>query len=259
MSGQRYMNCDLRANLPGYRSQVVSLADRRAMDRPDIGTIFLHRLGNAEGRLISAISLAAPKDARKAFEKGSALARKNKPDDAMKNYQKAVDVYPKYAAAWFELGKLQAAKGQADAAHQSFNAAVEADPKYLNPYLELSRMALGAKNWRELADVTGRAVKLDPFDYPQEFFLNSVANYNLRNMDAAEKSALEAEKLDTEHRYPQVSHLLGVILAQRQDYTGAAGEMRNYLKYAPGAQDAATVRGQLDQLEKLAARSAPPK
>jgi hypothetical protein len=30
--------------------------------------------------------------------------------------------------------------------------------------------------------------------------------------------------------------------------------MRNYLKFAPGAQDAATVRGQLDQLDKLAAR-----
>ena len=259
MSDQRYLNCDLRANLPGYRSQVVSLANRRAMDSPDIGTIFLHRLGNAEGRLISAISLAAPKDARKAFEKGSGLAKKQKPDDAIKSYQKAVEIYPKYAAAWFELGKLQAAKGQADAAHQSFDAAVEADPKYLNPYLELSRLALGARNWRELADVSGRAVKLDPFDYPQEFFFNSVANYNLRNMDAAEKSAREAEKLDTEHHYPQVSHLLGVILAQRQDYTGAAGEMRNYLKFAPGAADAATVRGQLDQLEKLSAQSAPPK
>jgi tetratricopeptide (TPR) repeat protein len=259
MSDQRYMNCDLRANLPGYRSQLVSLANRRAMDSPDVGTIFLHRLGNVEGRLISAVSLAAPKDARKAFEKGSDLAKKNKLDDAMKNYQKAVDLYPKYAAAWFELGKVQAAKGQADAAHQSFAAAVEADPKYLNPYLELSRLALGAKNWRELADVSGRAVKLDPFDYPQQFFLNSVANYNLQNMDAAEKSAREAEKLDTEHHYPQVSHLLGVILAQRQDYTGAADEMRNYLKFAPGAADAATVRGQLDQLEKLSAQSAPAK
>jgi len=257
-SDERYMNCDLRANLPGYRSQVVSLANRRAMDSPDVGTIFLHRLGHAEGRIISAISLAAPKDARRAFEKGSDLARKNKLDDAMKSYRKAVDVYPKYAAAWFELGKLQAAKGQADAAHQSFDAAVEADPKYLNPYLELSRLALRAKNWRELADVTGHAVKLDPFDYPQQFLFNSVANYNLRNMEAAEKSARDAEKLDTEHRYPQVSHLLGVMLAQRQDYTGAAGEMRDYLKFAPGAQDAATVRGQLDQLEKLSAHSAPP-
>jgi hypothetical protein len=259
MSDQRYMNCELRANLPGYRSQLVSLANRRAMDNPDVGTIFLHRLGNVEGRLISAISLAAPKDARKAFEKGSDLAKKNKLDDAVKSYQKAVDVYPKYAAAWFELGKLQAAKGQTDAAHQSFAAAVEADPKYLNPYLELSRLALGAKNWRELAEVSGRAVKLDPFDYPQQFFLNSVAHYNLQDMDAAEKSAREAEKLDTGHHYPQVSHLLGVILAQRQDYTGAADEMRNYLKFAPGAEDAATVRGQLDQLEKLSGQSAPAK
>ena len=256
MSNQRFMNCDLRANLPGYRSQVVSLSNRSAMDNPDVGTIFIHRLGNVEGRIVSTISLAAPKDARKAFEKGMDQARRQKLDDAMKNYQKAVEVYPQYSAAWFELGKLQAAKGQADSAHQSFDAAVEADPKYLNPYLELSRLALGAKNWRELADVSGHAVKLDPFDYPQQFFLNSVANYNLQNMDAAEKSAREAEKLDTEHRYPQVSHLLGVILAQRQDYTGAAGEMRNYLKFAPGATDAATVQKQLDQLEKLSSESA---
>ena len=256
MSNQRFMNCDLRANLPGYRSQVVSLSNRGSMDNPDVGTIFIHRLGNVEGRVISAISLAAPKDARKAFEKGMDQARKQKLDDAMKNYQKAVEVYPQYSAAWFELGKLQAAKGQADAAHQSFDAAVEADPKYLNPYLELSRLALGAKNWRELADVSGHAVKLDPFDYPQQFFLNSVANYNLQNMDAAEKSAREAEKLDTGHHYPQVSHLLGVILAQRQDYNGAAGAMRNYLKFAPDAADAATVQRQLDQLEKLSAESA---
>ena len=257
MSDRRYMNCDLRANLPGYRSQVVSLANHGIMDNPDIGTIFLHRLGHAEGRIVSTISLAAPKGARKAFEKGSDLARKNKLEDAMKNYQKADNVYPQYAAAWFELGKLQAAKGQVDAAHQSFDASVEADPKYLSPYLELSRLALGARNWPELADVTGRAVKLDPFDYPQQFFFNSVANFNLQNMDAAEKSAREAQKLDTEHHYPQVSHLLGVILAQRQDYTGAAGAMRNYLKFAPDAADAATVRGQLDQLEKLSAQSAP--
>ena len=255
--GQRFTNCDLRANLPGYRSQLLSLANRRAMDSPDVGTIFLHRLGNVEGRIVSTISLAAPKDARKAFEKGMDQARRQKLDDAMKNYQKAVEVYPKYSAAWFELGKLQVAKGQAAAAHQSFDAAVEADPKYLNPYLELSRLALGAKNWRELADVTGHAVKLDPFDYPQQFFFNSLANYYLQNMDAAEESARAAEKLDTGHHYPQVSHLLGIILAQHQDYTGAAGEMRDYLQFAPDAADAATVRGQLDQLEKLSAQSAP--
>jgi tetratricopeptide (TPR) repeat protein len=257
MSDQRYINCELSASLPGYRSQAVSLANRRAMDSPDVGTIFLHRLGNAEGRIISAISLAAPKDARKAFEKGLALAQKKKLDEAASSYEKAVGLYPQYATAWFELGKLQAARGQADAAHQSFDAAMKADPKYLNPYLEVSRLAFQAKQWQELADVTARAVKLDPFDYPQAFLYNSLANYNLQNLDAAEKSVREAEKLDTEHHYPAASHLLGVILAQRQDYTGAAEQMRDYLKFAPGAADAATVRAQLDQVEKLSAQNAP--
>ena len=64
-----------------------------------------------------------------------------------------------------------------------------------------------------------------------------MANYNLRNLEAAEKSAREAQKLDTQHRIPKIDHLLGVILAQRRDYTGAAVQMKSYLKFAPGATD----------------------
>jgi hypothetical protein len=53
-------------------------------------------------------------------------------------------------------------------------------------------------------------LKLDSFNYPQEFFLNAVAHYNLRDMEAAEQSARRAEKLDTRHKFPQVSRLLGL-------------------------------------------------
>jgi len=88
------------------------------------GTIFLHRLGNAKGAS-SALFRCAPKDARKAFEKGS-LWQKEQAGRCHEELPEAVDVYPSMRA-WFELGKLQAAK-QADAAHQSFDAAVEADP-----------------------------------------------------------------------------------------------------------------------------------
>src|SRR5205814_1216247 len=64
------MTCDLRASLPGFRSDLISLAARRYMDNPDVGTIVLHRLANVEGLTISATSALAPKDARKAYEKG---------------------------------------------------------------------------------------------------------------------------------------------------------------------------------------------
>ena len=227
MGDTRFMNCELRARLAGYRSQIVSLATRRALDNPDVGVILLHRIGAIEGGTVSAVSLAAPKDARKAYEKGMDLLKKKKTDDAMKSFQKAVELYPKYAVALCELGKLQMVRGETEPARESLQTAIQADPKFVVPYVELSFLEMQGQRWKEVAAATETATKLDPFSYPQAFFLNAVANYNLKNMEAAEKSAREAERLDTRHQYPKTSHLLGIILAQRQDFTGAAERSRH--------------------------------
>jgi hypothetical protein len=55
--------------------------------------------------------------------------------------------------------------------------------------------------------------------------------------------------------------LLGVILAEKQNYAAAAAEMRDYLKFAPQASDAAEVRTQIGQLEESAKANsgAPPR
>jgi tetratricopeptide (TPR) repeat protein len=257
MGDNRFMNCELRARLAGYRSQIVSLATRRALDNPDVGVILMHRIGASEGGTVSAVSLAAPKDARKAYEKGLDLLKKKKTDDAIKSFQKAAELYPKYAAALCELGKLQMGRGETEPARESLQTAIQADPKYVVPYVELSFLEMQGQHWKEVAAATETATKLDPFSYPQAYFLNAVANYNLKNMEAAEKSAREAERLDTRHQYPKASHLLGIILAQRQDFTGAAERFKTYLKLAPQASDAATVRNQLEQVEKVSATAAP--
>lgn len=250
---QQLMACELRASLPGHRSEVVSLAGRRAFDNPDVGVIILHRLGKVDGTLVSVTSLNAPKDAKKAYQKGVEAMKKRKVADAQKQLQKAVAAYPRYAAAWYELGVAHEAQKNTMEARKCFNAALEADAKFLKPYLALSMLSAGEKNWKEVADTTSRLIKLDPFDYPQAYFFNSVANYNLGNMEEAEKSAREAQKLDTDHRFPKVNHLLGVILASRRDYSGAAEAIRSYLKFAPNASDAAAVRTQLGEIEKAAA------
>jgi hypothetical protein len=116
--------CDLQARLPGYQSESVSLAARRALDNPDLGTIILHPIAQVEGRVVSATSLAAPKKAVKAFEKGLQAVKKNKRDEAIKQFQDAVQLYPEYAVAWTELGKLQSAGNQPEEARKSFEAAI---------------------------------------------------------------------------------------------------------------------------------------
>jgi len=249
----RLMGCDLQAKLAGYRSQQVSLANHRAMDNPDIGTILLHRLAPTEGTTISASSLAAPKEARKAFDRGEESAKKKKWDDAAKSFQKATELYPGYAEAWYELGRLQA-KAAPDSARISFECAMKADPKYAAPYVEMAILDVDAKKWKDVVTITDRGLRLDAFDYPELFFFNAVANYYLRNSAVAEKNVRQAVKLDTQHRYPQTAYLLGLILAQRQDYTDAAEQFQTYLKLAPDAEDAPAAKQKLEQIQKISAQ-----
>jgi len=257
MGDRKYMGCDLQAKLAGYRSQQVSLTGRRPMDDPNVGTILLHRMGGSEeGQTVSMVSLAAPKDAKKAYDRGMEAIKKKKWDEAEKNFEKAVEEYPRYATAWYELGMLQAGQSRFDMARSYFKRALECDGKFLKPYLQIAVLDMNAKKWQDLADVTDNIVKLDPFGYPQAYFYNGVANYNLHNMDEAEKSGLQAERLDTRHLYPRLNYLLGLVLVQRKDYRGAAERFKTYLKLDPEPEDVATVRSQLAAIEKVTASAA---
>jgi len=247
-----FLNCQIRGNLPGYRSDLVNMASAKPLGHPYLGTIALHFVAKVEGHIVSVVSEEAPKDAKKAYERAQDSVRKNETDKAIKDYQKAVQLYPDYATAWFELGRLQLVRRQFGEARQSFDAAVKADPKFLSPLLPMEALASQGQNWPELADITGRLILLDAFDYPEAFYYNAVANYSLKKMETAEKSAREAARLDLQHRFPDVYRLLASILVARGQIPLACEQLSTYLKYFPNDPDAGTVRQQLDQLQKSA-------
>jgi hypothetical protein len=252
--------CDLRATVPGFRSEMISLSNRHYMDNPDVGTIVLHRLANVEGFTTSATLTMAPKDARKAYEKGLEDAKKNKPDDAQKDFQKAVDLYPKFAPAWYELGRVYEGRDHLDKARESYQQALTADAKYINPYERLYLLDGREAKWQEVADTTDKVMHLNPYDFPAAYYYNAVANLQLNKLDPAEKSAREAVKIDTAHENPRSNYILGIILAQKLDLKGAADCFRAYLQFAPNAKDADKVRQQLAELEKSSdAKAQPPK
>jgi tetratricopeptide (TPR) repeat protein len=253
ISERDLMGCEIRANLPGFRSDVVSLSGRRAFDNPDVGTIILHRLANVEGVTISATSLQAPKDAKKAYEKARDLLKKKKTPEAEKELEKAVELYPKYSVAWFELGLIRESKKEVEGARKAYGEALAADSKFIKPYRQLAGLSVKEQNWQDVADTTGRLLKLDPVDFPDAYFYNSVANYYLKNYDAAEKSIREAQKLDTRNLMPKTNQLLGVILAEKQDFAGAAEQIKKYLTFLPEGKEAENAKKQLVELEKMTA------
>ncbi len=253
------MGCDLRAVLPGFRSDQVSLNSRQSFDNPDVGTIVLHRLSNVQGTTISAISLAAPKDAKKAYDKGIDAMSKQKPEDAIAHFEKAVAVYPKYASAWYELGRLQAMRGQAEEAHKSLLQSISADPKYVSPHVEVAKLSARERKWEEALTSSSEALRLNPVEFPLAYFLNAVANLNLHHLDAAEKSVREAIKLDPQMQNPKEAQVLSVILREKGDVAGAAEQMRTYIKLAPNAPDIAVAKSDLVEMEKKSVAEAPGK
>jgi tetratricopeptide (TPR) repeat protein len=250
------MGCVLRASLPGFRSESVNLSNHRALDNPDVGTIILHRLGNVEGQTISVTSALAPKDAKKAYEKALADVKKEKWDDAQRELEKATSVYPKYAAAWYELGRVQQRQDKIEDAKKSYAQALAADSKYLRPYQQIAIIAVREQRWEDVKQTTARLVSLDPVDYPDAWYYNAVANYQLKQFDAAEKSAREGLKIDTDHTVPRTNQLLAVLLANKEDYAGAAQSLKNYLQIAPHGPEAETVKKQLAMVEQKLQASA---
>ena len=67
--------------------------------------------------------------------------------------------------------------------------------------------------------------------------------------------ALFIEKvLDEQHKIPRISEVLGLILAEKHEFKGAAENLRMYLQLNPAAPDAVTIRRQLAAIEAESAR-----
>jgi tetratricopeptide (TPR) repeat protein len=253
-AGERRLDgCELRARLPGYESETISLAGQ-VLSQSDIGVIFLHRLGPAEGLIVSMTSLAAPKDAQRALQKGREALAKGKREDARKSLEKATRIYPKYAEAWFELGRLQLAQGDLPAARASCEAAIRADAKFVLPYVALAVLQGAAQEWPLVEETTARVIALDPHGFPPMHFYNALAKYYQHDLEGAEKSAREAERLDRNRDIVGSWELLGSILVARRDFAGAAEQYRTYLALAPHAANATEIRTRLDRMERLSAR-----
>ncbi|MEO8050514.1 MAG: tetratricopeptide repeat protein, partial [Acidobacteriota bacterium] len=182
--------------------------------------------------------------------------------------------------AYLLLSLVYERLGNLEEAHRAINRARELDP--LNPqmYSQLSSVlaqqgrndeadlammqanaitSLQEGNWQNAADASGRALQVDSAEYPSAFYLNAMANLRLGNLGVAEKSARQAMVLDTAHRNPRIGYVLGLVLAQKQEYTRAVDLLNEYLREMPEAPDSGTVRKQIRDIENSAQTGAIPR
>jgi len=250
LPGMDMRDCQLEADAGGFRSDRVDLIDHRALDNPDVGVIVLHRIGNAPGISVGASALGAPRDARKALEKGVQLLRPEQwdPAGAEREFEKAVRIDPKFAEAWLYLGRALVRERAEDRAREAFLKAIDADDKRPDPFIELGMMASRHRQWPEAAQYLDRALQLDPVDYPHLWYDDAEADYHSGNLDRAEKNVREAVKMAGPNREPGATRLLGLVLMSKHDYAGAEAALGTYLREVPDIEDWLEMKAKLAEI-----------
>lgn len=249
--------CVLRASLPGYTSDTYDMSRIRAGDGTiNVGTLFLHPLGKSPAPVVSVTSLSAPKDAQKSFEKATDHAAKRQFAEAEGELKNAVAIYPKYADAWQELGGVLQSQKKYEEARQAYLHASAADSSFPRPYLSLALLSAQENNWQDALANAGALIKLDPKAYPQAYYYNAVAYYNLSDRDKALENARQAVALDTRHATPLAEELLGLLYFERGDFASAVAQYRNCIQHMGGASGVDAVQKLLAQAEARAAQGA---
>ena len=253
-SGAQQLNllgCELRANQPGFQSETISLSIRRPLDNPDVGVIILHRAGSISGTSTSVASMAAPKKAKKAYQRAVKEIGKKKGshEKAVSELQKAIELYPEFAAAWELLGEIRLGQKDESGAMQAFAAAVAVDPTYIRPNVAMMELEARKENWDEVSKWSSKLKELNPYLLPAHYY-HGIAYVNLNRVEMAQESFQKVREAYKGDDFPYASYMLGYILAKKGEFESAASQLRHFVEINEKAPEVGQVKTHLAQWEK---------
>lgn len=105
---------------------------------------------------------AATGDAQSHYRLGIIATREGRTNDAVREYEKSIELDPAYAKARLNLGEIYAVRGDVSKAAAEFRAGIALDPGYAKPRLNLGLLLYRTGSVDEGESELLRAVELDP-------------------------------------------------------------------------------------------------
>lgn len=255
--------CNLMLYAPGYRMLTLPLD----LD-PNFGMGYYSGLGKIrmepyeDVERVSVTSFTAPKEARKAYEKGAKKFVNGELLDAKGLLLEAVELHPDYAAAWTMLGRTLVQLEEHDEARDAFERSIQADSQYLAPYRPLVRILVNRKDWVGVAELAQKGVDLDPYDAELKYQL-AVAAMELKDYELARDMAGRLFTTDDADLFPESGYILAKAHRMLGDEDKAIRTLQEYLERPGKATVRRWAREDLQQLRAEAgaepAESAPQK
>jgi VWFA-related protein len=236
-------DCTWRAVLAGFESDVLDMGDLQKSDR--LQNIVLRR----ESSVVPAA--AAPLHQR-AFD----AIRARKWSDAEATLRKAVAQYPRSAPLWEELGGVLEKEDRPADARPMFERAVSLAPSYLRSYAPLIQLQIDAGDYEQAEKTAIAGVQADVHGTLPELDVDLAEIRVHLKEDGVEAPLRKAIALDRKHAFPRAEYLLGLVLAEGDDYASAIEHLRRYLELQPRAPEAASIRARIEDLRQSAAADA---
>ena len=174
---------------------------------------------------------AAPKNARKDFEKGSRAWRENKPKEARNHLEKAVEEYPCYARAQAALAEVDLAERKLESAEAGYKRAIHCDGSYSDAFYQLAQLYMKERKPADSEAILREALRLSPSAWLFHYQLGN-AQFVMGEYRQASQDYLTAQSLHPD--MPAEVHIkLANTYLKMAEYAKALAEIDTYLRLSP--------------------------
>ena len=200
--------------------------------------------------------LAAPKQARREYEKGWQAFSLGKLKEAQRHLEKAVAEDPCFARAQTALGIVFTRVQQFEAADSAFRKSIKCDGGFFQGYMQLALLEWGQKKYEACSATLEQGLRQFPNQWTLHYDL-ARAKHSLGDFQTAEQEYLKAQELNPATR-PAIHLELAELYLNWKKYDKARAEMEAYLRADPNGKSAQRTRKMLQDLQASESASGVP-
>ena len=105
------------------------------------------------------------------------------------------------------------------------------------------------QSWDQVSQWSNKVIELHPYLMTAHFY-QGLANLHLNHLDQAEESLTKVRTSHQAEDHPYAGYLLGLVLADKGNFDGAAKELKDFLKLRPEAPEGDRVKTTLKDWEE---------
>lgn len=173
------------------------------------------------------LSLIQSKEAKDAYNRGTALYSKRQFEKAIPEFDAAIAAEPEYFAAYIDRGLCRYELGKYDDAITDFNKAEELNPDHPFPYQNRGCVYFAQRKFEEAEAQFEKALEKDP-NYVNAICCRADCWCEKGKLDEAGKEYQRACKLDPKSPLPYLGN--GTLYMLRKEYQKALAEFEKAIK-----------------------------